>query len=69
MAVTQMRQTFTFIKVLKTNKFIYSFINKVEVHFLIVKNAYLLHKPHHTPSHHITHTTQQIRPNGSKESK
>ena len=47
-------------------------INKVDVHFLIVKNAYL-HEPPTPPlpptSHHITHTTQPLSPKCFKESK
>ena len=40
----------------------------VEVHLWIEKNGYLQeHNP--TTLHHITHTTQQLRPKGSKESK
>ena len=45
-------------------------INKVDVHFLIVKNAYLPSPPPPPPtSNHITHTTQPLSPKGSKESK
>ena len=45
-------------------------INKVDVHFLIVKNAYLPSPPPPPPtSNHITHTTQPLSPKGSKETK